>query len=823
MERSDQPGQQGLNKLNQRSLKKYELVGCLVALAACSSDGGGARPSEKFPLIVDVRGLAQGPALLIIDGVDSDNLILNVNGIYQFSSLIPSGAKYSAQVKLQPDHQLCAVTNGSGIGSANMAVVNVNCSAIDHTYSIGGELFGLKEGQVVLRNNDLDKLALSANSQFQFAKRIPQNGSYQITIEDQPLGQQCAVTNAAGSRVVHDVNNVIVRCGMVQDAFTIGGSVAGLTSGNLVLNNLNSSGAVVDTLTVNPTSPAFPEFVFGKTVVFDGYYKVAVEKSPAGQICSVNNDAGNNVNGNIRNVAVSCVAINDSYTISGTLSGLGPGTQITLNNGGENLPLSSNRTFTFTKRVVNGGNYNVTVVGDFPLLQDCAVKNGTGTVKNAPVHNILVSCFAAPVTVLYSFPSSAVGYYPVGLLRAADGTFYGTATSIQVSTHALNHKTGYIFTMKNGVITIPDDECKTPDSWCFTGAGRYRRQPPVFPTGIMQAKDGNIYGTTFLASTTDAKFSFGGATYKLDIPLKQLVKNDYFFPVTSNSGPIADLIQDDEGNLYGTTYGNTFVNSGTDGTNSGSIFKRTSDGAEIDCPDGTKANVCTLHTFGLVGEKNGGRPNGRLALIKDEISGDTSLYGITEKGGTNGKGVIFKFNVTSSKLDAIASFDDTGTFPPQLLKLGELFFYNPYERPYSGLTQATDGNLYGLAKYGGKNDAGRIFKITPTLPHTLSVVYEFEKSNGYPVFELVQLKDGNLYGLTQGATGSLTNMGSIFRIKPDGTSFTILYSFADDAKKGSGQFPSTRLVASGDGKSLYGGTQSGGSFGQGTLYKLGRN
>jgi len=821
-----------MEKLNQQelnsswhSVKKLVLAGCLATslatLTACGSNGD-VNPSEKFPLIVNVSGLNLESILLTNNnGINSDggNLAVSANGTYQFSTLIPAGGKYLVQVELQPDGQLCTVTNGYGVGSAHMPTVNIVCSAIDQTLVIGGMLFGLQDGQIVLRNNETDILAMSANGQFQFHNRIANNSGYNVTIATQPPGQQCVVTNPEGSRVTRNVNNVIVTCGMVQDAFTIGGTVTGLTSGTLLLNNLDINGAVVDTLPVNTNSSPLRQFIFPKRVVFNGYYKVTVDQNPAGQICSVSNDSGNNVTGNIINVAVKCVNANDSFTISGTLSGLDPNTQITLNNGGEKLLQSSDGIFKFKTLVANGSTYAVTV-GDFPFLQNCSVKNGIGTVENAPVHNVLVSCFSAPVTVLYSFPIGTVDYFPVGLMQATDGTIYGTATSIKVSPHALNHKTGYIFTIKNGVITTPDDECKTPDSWCFTGAGNYWHQGPALPTGIMQAKDGNIYGTTFLAGTRDAKFDFGGAIYKLDMSLKTFTQNDDLFQRDSDAGPVADLIQDEAGNFYGITYGNTWVDGATHG---GSIFKRASDGAEMDCPDGTKAKVCTLHTFGTEDDKNGSRPNGSLTLVKGESVADTFLFGVTEKGGTNGKGVIFKFNLSRSTLDVVASFDDTGTFPRQLIKLGELFFYDPYARPYSGLIQATDGNLYGMAKYGGPNDAGRIFKITPTQPHTFTVLYEFEKRNGYPVFELVQLKDGNLYGVTQGEPGSLTDMGSIFRIKTDGTSFTILHSFFGDTRSVGGARPSTPLVVSSDGKSLYGGTQSGGSFNQGAIYKLGRN
>ncbi len=78
------------------------------------------------------------------------------------------------------------------------------------------------------------------------------------------------------------------------------------------------------------------------------------------------------------------------YTLSGTLSGL-DGTVVLQNNGGNNLSLSENGTFTFAGSIDNNSTYSVTVLTQ-PSGQTCTVTNGTGTISNADVSNVLVTC-----------------------------------------------------------------------------------------------------------------------------------------------------------------------------------------------------------------------------------------------------------------------------------------------------------------------------------------------------------------------------------------------------------------------------------------------
>jgi uncharacterized repeat protein (TIGR03803 family) len=113
--------------------------------------------------------------------------------------------------------------------------------------------------------------------------------------------------------------------------------------------------------------------------------------------------------------------------------------------------------------------------------------------------------------------------------------------------------------------------------------------------------------------------------------------------------------------------------------------------------------------------------------------------------------------------------------------------------PVGNLTLGPDGKLYGVTAGGGTNNAGTAYKIDPGT-HQSSIVYNFTTSSGYwmPGAALALANDGNFYGSTQQSV--LGQMGSIFRLTPQGQ-FTAIWSM----------FPPTqgRLIQASDGN-LYG-------------------
>jgi len=95
-------------------------------------------------------------------------------------------------------------------------------------------------------------------------------------------------------------------------------------------------------------------------------------------------------------VALSSCLLEVKYTVGGTVAGL-LGTGLVLeDNSGDALTFTGNGAFTFSSSVVKGDTYSVTVATQ-PTnpTQTCTVHNGSGTVANVDIINVVVNCTQA--------------------------------------------------------------------------------------------------------------------------------------------------------------------------------------------------------------------------------------------------------------------------------------------------------------------------------------------------------------------------------------------------------------------------------------------
>lgn len=179
------------------------------------------------------------------------------------------------------------------------------------------------------------------------------------TYEDSKTPKDCAATQS---------------CGLPR---SVGGSVSGLT-GTVVLRN-----NATDDLTLSANGL----FTFATQLAQGAAYSVTVFTQPAGQTCTVSNATGTVGAANVTNVNVTCV---NNFTVGGTTTGLT--IAITLqNNGGNNLSVSANGSFTFAAGVADGSTYSVTVLAQQPG-QNCTITNGSGTVSGANITTVTVTC-----------------------------------------------------------------------------------------------------------------------------------------------------------------------------------------------------------------------------------------------------------------------------------------------------------------------------------------------------------------------------------------------------------------------------------------------
>jgi alpha-tubulin suppressor-like RCC1 family protein len=185
---------------------------------------------------------------------------------------------------------------------------------------------------------------------------------------------------------------VLASCGSgtAPTTFTIGGTVSGLNGSGLVLQ-YNSGNNL--TVTSNGT------FTFPNAIVSGDMYSVAILTQPSSpaQTCAVTNGASGTASGDVGSVLVVCA--NNTFTVGGVVSGLTGSGLVLQYNGGSNLPISANGSFSFPTAAPRGSNYTVTVLTQpASPAQTCGVSNGVGTNINGNITAIQVICITTTVT-----------------------------------------------------------------------------------------------------------------------------------------------------------------------------------------------------------------------------------------------------------------------------------------------------------------------------------------------------------------------------------------------------------------------------------------
>jgi uncharacterized repeat protein (TIGR03803 family) len=339
-------------------------------------------------------------------------------------------------------------------------------------------------------------------------------------------------------------------------------------------------------------------------------------------------------------------------------------------------------------------------------------------------------------SVVYSFVSGN-GSAPasISLIQASDGNFYGVTDTGGTGSN------GTVFRVTpTGTYDIIYNFCTSGGSTCSDGAN---------PTGgLIQAPDGNLYGTT----RTGGANKYGTA---FSVSLTGTFKLIYTFcsvgstSCTDGKYPAVSLVQGSDGNFYGG--------------NNPTFFKLT--------PAGT---LTTLHTFS---NADGYRPQaGAVESTAGTFFGTSvgSFYQITSSGG----------------------FTDIGqeTCEPNC----------PASDVESTMIVGADGQFYGTSDGGGADNDGEVFKVTSAGDITDLHDLCSEKISGGGCTDgensqasLVEGSDGNFYGTAQ--SGGTTNQGVVFKITSSGT-YTNLYTFCPGGSPCSdGSDPQDGLVQGSDG------------------------
>jgi len=261
------------------------------------------------------------------------------------------------------------------------------------------------------------------------------------------------------------------------------------------------------------------------------------------------------------------------------------------------------------------------------------------------------------LTTLYAFcptQSCSDGFSPIGLIQGSNSNFYG------VTQNGGAFREGTFFELTStGQFKLVHSFCNQPG--CTTGA-----IPGASP---MQANNGNFYGTT-----TGGGFHGGGVVY--EITPGGSYKALYNFCSQTNCADGGDsqatLVQDANGNLYGTTlYGGSYGH--------GTVFEITPSDQYI-----------VLHSFdGIDGETPQSAPT---------LANDGNLYGTTTNGSNGGN---------------IYQITPEGTYT-SLYSFCNHSICTGYAAAY-GLLQATDGVFYGATADGGTHNEGVVYSFSNNL------------------------------------------------------------------------------------------------------------
>lgn len=262
-------------------------------------------------------------------------------------------------------------------------------------------------------------------------------------------------------------------------AYTVGGTISGLNAGATV-QLLDNGG---DALSVSANG----NFQFATAIQQGGSYAVTVGTQPAGETCSVANATGSSISANVTNVTVTCSP--NSYTISGTASGLATGQQVTLlDNGTDSLVVNANGSFQFLGQIAQGGSYQVTV-GTQPDAQTCVLANASGSNVMANVSTVTLTCRTSYAYVGNNGTPYGVSVYSLGSGGALNAlTVSPILTSGAVGSVAVtpNGQYAYAVGQTSGTLyeyAVTGSSGLTPLSTATTNPGAQATNLIVDPTG----------------------------------------------------------------------------------------------------------------------------------------------------------------------------------------------------------------------------------------------------------------------------------------------------------------------------------------------------
>ena len=551
---------------------------------------------------------------------------------------------------------------------------------------------------------------------------------------------------------------------------TVGGTVAGLGAYESV-KLLNNGG---DAITISKNGA----FSFPKNPIAGSTYAVSVQSHTPGIACSISHGHGTVGLAAVADIGVVCTAGSETvlHSFTGT-DGADPCAGLVMDRAG-NLYGTTWGGRTAPAPFGGGTVFKISSTGEVTVLHVFG-RNGASSPRSGLLVDSAGSLYGTTLwggakrggtvfklsatgqeTILHSFSAEPNVQYPyAGLIMGSAGNLYGTTGGGGA----------------NGAGTVFRISATGQETILHSFDPRPKEHHPY--AGLIRDSAGNLYGTTY-----DGGQYGGGTVYRISATGQETILHS-FGTGADGSGPVAGLIMDSAGNLYGTTY-----KGGAKGV--GTVFKINTSGKEA-----------ILYSFDP--HTDGSGPV--AALLVDSAG---NFYGTTRDGGARGVGTVFKISATGQEA-ILYTFGEEEVDAEQE---AEGIDTNARD-PRSGVVMDSAGNLYGTTYSGGDFDGGAVFKISATGQE--SILHSFQRgTDGFgPVAGLIMDSGGNLYGATY--KGGPNGGGTVFKISATGQE-SILHSFGTGAD-GSGPVGGLVIDSAGN---LYGTTYKGGANDDGTVFKI---
>ena len=322
---------------------------------------------------------------------------------------------------------------------------------------------------------------------------------------------------------------------------------------------------------------------------------------------------------------------------------------------------------------------------------------------------------------IYSFAGGADGANPTArVIVGPDNLLYGTTA------YGGSQNAGTVFRLAPSPKACSRAICPWTETLLYVFSGAADGASPGYGDLVFD-QAGNLYGTTYSGGESDE-----GVVFELMPSNGKWTENPiYAFSGSTGSGPLDGVIFDSAGSLYGTTY-----QGGRYGE--GAIF-------QLSPSMGWTESV--LHSFGYLND--GAYPH--AGLIPDQSG---NLYGATSDFAPGGGGLVFELSPSGDSWTYLNVYNLIGTV---FNRCG----------PWGDLAVDASGNLYGTTFCDGPNKLGSVFKLTFSGGRWIyTSLHDFTGGNdgANPISNVVIDASGNLYGTA--SAGGAQGYGVVWEITP---------------------------------------------------------